>query len=100
MWSPPAPSATAWCGWCAASCASAAESIRDADAIAHRAHRLDALAGVAQLAPQPLDVRLDGAGVGVERIVPHAAQQLLARAHLAFALDEELEQAELEQRQR
>src|SRR4051794_13836417 len=58
-----------------------------AQAVAHPANRLDPLAGATQLAAQALDVGLDRPRVGIQRMIPHLAQQLLAGAHVAPGLE-------------
>src|SRR5438552_15238611 len=66
-----------------------------AEAVAEAAHRLDPGADRAQLRPQPLHVRVDGARLEIAAVPPALAQALLAAAGAPGAAGQPLEQLEL-----
>src|SRR3954464_5161650 len=67
--------------------------LRSMEAVSDVPDRLDHV--LAELRPQAPDADIDGVRPWLERVAPHVAEQLLARAHLVAMADEMLEQQEL-----
>src|SRR5687768_1180273 len=73
---------------------------RLAEAVADRAHGLDERRVLlAELGPQAADVDVDRPRPAVVLVTPHAAEQDLAREHLAWVRGEELQQLVLHERE-